>query len=174
LISHLAPAGSPVFIDDASEAISTCCVAFAFGELLIAAFAFGFICCLDLTSLASAASEFFVMLLRIAQCDACCDDDEAAAAALSEAQSQLLFQGLGFCLRFMNEERLSMPRVCSLSCSHIKNTCSLFPKSSLLSFLYCFSYLHDFTVCCEWWSISMQVLPFFASPRPLILRLYLF
>jgi hypothetical protein len=51
------------------------------------------------------------MLLHIAQWDVCCDGDDNAAAAQSEAQAQLLFQGLGSCLGFMNEERLSFPRV---------------------------------------------------------------
>ena len=56
-----------------------------------------------------------MLLLYVAQWDVCCDDDDAAAAAQSEAQAQVLFQGLGSCLGFMNEERLSIPRVRPLS-----------------------------------------------------------
>jgi hypothetical protein len=58
-----------------------------------------------------AASELLLMLLHVAQWDVCCDSDEAAAAAQADGQAQLLFQGLGASLAFMNEERLSIPRV---------------------------------------------------------------
>jgi hypothetical protein len=64
-----------------------------------------------LTPSFSAACELLLLLLHVAQWDVCCDGDENAAALQSEAQSQLLFQGLGSCLGFMNEERLSFPRV---------------------------------------------------------------
>jgi hypothetical protein len=77
-----------------------------------------------LTPSSSAASELLLMLLHIAQWDVCCDGDDSAAAAQSEAQAQLLFQGLGSCLGFMNEERLSIPRVRPASAS------SLTPHSS--------------------------------------------
>ena len=58
-----------------------------------------------------AASELLLMLLHVAQWDVCCDSDEAAQAAQADTQAQLLFQGLGSILVFMNEERLSLPRV---------------------------------------------------------------
>jgi hypothetical protein len=70
------------------------------------------------------------MLLHVAQWDVCCDGDEAAAAAQSDAQAQLLFQGLGVCLGFMSEERLSVPRVRTFVLRTHRN---MFTLSSLYS-----------------------------------------
>lgn len=96
------------------------------------------------------------MLLHIAQWDVCCDGDDNAAGAQSEAQAQLLFQGLGSCLGFMNEERLSFPRVRQRSLCVKKFLDVQFRLIIRLSLV---SSHPDSSVCCVSSSIATQVSP---------------
>ena len=104
------------------------------------------------------------MLLHIAQWDVCCDGDDNAAAAQSEAQAQLLFQGLGSCLGFMNEERLSFPRVRPAITFRNLFVQKCHDAEFRLICLSRFSSLPDSSVCCVSSSIATQV------PRPNIFR----
>jgi hypothetical protein len=133
LITHLCPQGAAAPIDDDGAVFAAAALTF----------------CPD--SLPPAASELLLMLLHIAQWDVCCDGDEAAAAAQSDAQAQLLFQGLGSCLVFMNDERLSIPRVCLAPSSTTKFVFpgSIFFVAVLLPLLRCLACCYRLQCWCR-------------------------
>ncbi len=107
----------------------------------------------------SAASELLLMLLHVAQWDVCCDGDDAAAAAQSDAQAQLLFQGLGSCLVFMNDERLTIPRV--------RPACSSASICVVWIDVLCRSFAPASSVSCGLSSTAMLVPPPFKPASPL-------